>query len=408
MLVSPTTSTREPAPSSGRSAPPPDSLARRELVGATSTYTDLRSGSAAVSLGLSGKPREAAAVYEGKNVANRAKFLEVHQDVWAGKADRAAFGGRMVGLEREAVRAEQGFWMGSGHADGGGALEIEGRPAAEHYERWFGEVAEGKVVGVAKAGARREPVTHGDTKTAMLWPILFNQGGQCTDKNEAYSATQLDATSLAVSTMNADQLANGGQAVLTDDLMLNLFDAEKSRLDWKDRLGEPFGIGNQFGIGQVSKAIEMDVFKNHSGAIQAFQDGWNKAHPERPISAPDIKNWKKLAKDPIWGPFFATAGLQTKIDGSEKPGRTQEDAVNFGVAKYHGNANVLIDAQDTVSDLINWAPVAAEVKKKNPDWIDYVNEVVGPRNSTECTPPWIQPISPFIASKSGAAPRASS
>ena len=145
MLVS--TSTRSVPLAVGGA--PPRALAERALVGATSTYTDLRTGRAEVSLGLSGKERDAAGVYEAKNVANREKFLAVHEDVWAGKADRAAFGHRMEGLEREAVQAEQGFWMGSGHADGGGALEIEGRPAAEHYERWFGEVSEGGGVGVA-------------------------------------------------------------------------------------------------------------------------------------------------------------------------------------------------------------------------------------------------------------------
>lgn len=212
---------------------------------------------------------------------------------------------------------------------------------------------------------------------------------RCTNANDKYSPQEISALTLATQTMNADQLSKGQNAVLSTEMMLNLYDAEdKRRTFWGDDVGEFFGAASSYGNGQLTEPMMKDVMTKCGPQMQQFIAQWNKANPNSPISTPDLKNWKNLAEDEVWGAFFTSAGLQLKIDASEKEGRSQEDATRFGIGKYHGGQNMLSEVQKKVGDEVNWAPVGSHLERgteAQQDMNQYIEEVMQPRQPIECT-----------------------
>ena len=232
-------------------------------------------------------------------------------------------------------------------------------------------------------------------KTALgcFLPIFYVppefQTPTCKNANDKYSKQEIAALTMATQTMNADQLQKGQNAVLSTDMMLNLFDAEDERRTfWGDDVGEFLGVASSYGHGQLTEAMMQDVVKNCGPQMEQFIASWNEQNPDNPISTPDLKNWKSLAEDEVWGAFFSTAGLQMKIDSSEKEGRSQEDATRFGIGKYHGGFNMLSEAQKSVDDTTNWSPVEDALKNgtdEQKDMVHYIDQVMQPRSPIECT-----------------------
>ncbi len=184
-----------------------------------------------------------------------------------------------------------------------------------------------------------------------------------------------------------------GQAIvrsqLTPDIINRLYAAEKKRLSWYEAIGID---GKSIGRGQLTQLAYTDVKspKHFQGALntcltQVFISNLLK---NAPFSFTSQFNWQTYALNiPLnYSDIYRTPALEdlvvagyvaVKIKAATKSGRSAIDTARFAIAVYHGMRPSLVNAQSTVNDTINWAPVAAElIKQGQSDQVAYVNEVI--------------------------------
>ena len=75
--------------------------------------------------------------------------------------------------------------------------------------------------------------------------------------------------------------------------------------------------------------------------------------------------------------FLVDSYLALRINIATKPGRSPKDVARFAVAVYHGMYPMVSSAQRSVSNIIEWSPVEAElIKRGYQDEVNYINEIV--------------------------------
>ena len=176
---------------------------------------------------------------------------------------------------------------------------------------------------------------------------------------------------------------------LTPRLIARIYSAENRRLSILER----FSIdGSTIGRGQLGQPAYMDVinprgFKNDfetyinrvfipellKSEFTTHQHYWDFITYKTKIK-PSYNNVYKNFK---LEDFIVTAYLAIRIRAAEKASRSTMDTVRIAVALYHGMRGMVVSAQKSVGDDINWSPVEAELKRQGyTDAVDYVNEVV--------------------------------
>lgn len=83
-------------------------------------------------------------------------------------------------------------------------------------------------------------------------------------------------------------------------------------------------------------------------------------------------------KDPDMEDFATAAYLALKVRESHKTGRSPDDALKFGIGKYHGAFAMLSKAQKKTGDKTNFSPVAEVLQSGasvQGDLLNYINEV---------------------------------
>ncbi len=176
---------------------------------------------------------------------------------------------------------------------------------------------------------------------------------------------------------------------LTSGLIARIYSAENKRLSILERVGID---GSTIGRGQLGQPAYMDVI-NPSGFKSDFETYINRMFiPELLKSeftthqhywdfitykAKVQPSYSNVYKDFRLEDFVVTAYLAIRIRAANKAGRSTVDTVRFAVALYHGMRGMVVSAQKTVGDDINWSLVEAELKRQGyADEVDYVNEIV--------------------------------
>jgi len=80
--------------------------------------------------------------------------------------------------------------------------------------------------------------------------------------------------------------------------------------------------------------------------------------------------------------FYTAAYLALQVEGAQKPGRSPDDALKFGIGKHHGAFNILSAAQEQVKDEVGFAAVATALSAgtaAEADVVAYINQVVAMR-----------------------------
>jgi hypothetical protein len=188
------------------------------------------------------------------------------------------------------------------------------------------------------------------------------------------------------------------QSQLTPGLVTRIYVAEKKRLDCFERLGFD---GSTVGRGQLGQPAYMDVKKpvHFKTALETCLTRvflarlLNSSQPSgASVLGFDMKNYRvkiPVYYSSVWHDgllktdfrpledFVVAAYLAIRITAATKSGRSSKDTARFAVALYHGMRDMVVAAQTSVKDKINWVPVEAELLKKGyTDAVAYVKEVV--------------------------------
>lgn len=179
------------------------------------------------------------------------------------------------------------------------------------------------------------------------------------------------------------------QSQLTPKLVSNIYAAENKRLSLLEKVGID---GSTVGRGQLGQNAYTDVKspQHFKTALETclslvFLSKMLNNAPMRPMIDLDFKTYKikipgsyvTILPYPPVEDFVVAAYLAIRITAATKAGRSALDATRFAVAVYHGMYPMVAAAQKTVKDVINWAPVEAELLKQgHKDEVAYVNEVV--------------------------------
>jgi hypothetical protein len=179
------------------------------------------------------------------------------------------------------------------------------------------------------------------------------------------------------------------QTELTPDLVTRIYAAENKRLSWYERIGVD---GDTIGRGQLGQLAYTDVntgFKNELEyciatvyLVKELNDDFARPDPSLVFDFTTYKprvpgNYSMVWRQEEFEDFVVAAYLALRMISSTKPGRSSKDTARFAVAMYHGMRTMVVAAQASVKDEVNWAPVEAQLKSQGKtDEVDYVNEVV--------------------------------
>ena len=180
------------------------------------------------------------------------------------------------------------------------------------------------------------------------------------------------------------------QTQLSAGLVARIYAAEKKRLSVLEKVGFD---GSTVGRGQLGQPAYNDVksprhFKapleecmtrvilakalsKHArpGAVLGFDMTTYKLRV--------TEHYSNVWRDPVLEDFVVAAYLAIRIRAATKSGRSAKDTARFAVALYHGMRKMVVAAQNTTGDTVNWKPVEAELKSQgHTDAVAYVNEVV--------------------------------
>lgn len=89
------------------------------------------------------------------------------------------------------------------------------------------------------------------------------------------------------------------------------------------------------------------------------------------------EQYSSIWRNPPLEDFVVAAYLAIRITAATQVGRSTKDVTRFAVALYHGMRDMVVAAQFAINNLIDWAPVEAELLKQGyTDHVAYVHEVV--------------------------------
>ena len=178
---------------------------------------------------------------------------------------------------------------------------------------------------------------------------------------------------------------------LTPSLVTRIYASERKRLSRLERIGVD---GNTVGRGQLSQAAYTDV-KSAAHFKTTWEEYLTRIYLANALSQHDglpyqavgfeMKTYSLIVpsqygvvwRDPAQEDFVVAAYVAIRMKAATKPGRSSKDTARFAIALYHGMRSMVVKAQNTVNDTINWQPVEAELLRKGySDEVDYVNEVV--------------------------------
>ena len=181
------------------------------------------------------------------------------------------------------------------------------------------------------------------------------------------------------------------QTFLTVDLVNRVYAAESKRLAWYEHVVD----GSTIGRGQLGEAAYTDVKDDsrlkHAWAtclmhVRLSQKLKNPKAVDYTVFVFDMENYTVkipafyrnfVYKDEALEDFVVAGYLALKMVQSTKAGRSAKDAARIAVALYHGMRPMVVKAQTAAGDLINWAPVEAELLAQgHTDEVAYVNEIV--------------------------------
>lgn len=200
----------------------------------------------------------------------------------------------------------------------------------------------------------------------------------------ALSPNQCDRKVVAIEILKASsQLDVNTIGVLQPSLIQGIIQAEASRMSWGEKY---FYDGGGVGPGQMYKPAYTDVHNNFSTELNQFVSHLN-SNCGYQLKLADKEDFKDDLKHAVLADFYIAAYLALRIKASQRPGRTAQDALKYGIAIYYGARQTVVDAQKAAApaDFANKKPIpwstlethaktANDVKLK--DVIKYVTTVV--------------------------------
>jgi len=226
---------------------------------------------------------------------------------------------------------------------------------------------------------------------AMLPPRIFSSNDKAA-LTKLRTNTQFqpvtDNLELAVNLI-ARARPNSDFTQLTSELVTRIYAAEKKRLSWYENIGIE---GSTIGRGQLGQDAYTDVIDpvNFRNAFEEYinrlfipellkdeftthQHYWDFNSYKAQIQA----SYSNVYRNNKLEDFVVAAYLGIRINAANRRGRSVTDTLRFAVALYHGMRVMVVNAQNAVSDQINWSPVEVELRRQgHTDEVDYVNEVV--------------------------------
>ena len=163
---------------------------------------------------------------------------------------------------------------------------------------------------------------------------------------------------------------------LNPGLIRGIYREEEKRLTILERLGID---GEKVGRGQIGGDAYQDVNDMLGEEFKIYSDLINekrKVSGENPIVI--TKNHKEDLKDADVEDFATAAYLVLRTRVSQRPDRTPEDALKFGIGKYHGGFDMLVEAQNKTDQEANFSPIEEVLKSgtsAQKDFLNYINEI---------------------------------
>ncbi|WP_087017135.1 hypothetical protein [Thaumasiovibrio subtropicus] len=176
------------------------------------------------------------------------------------------------------------------------------------------------------------------------------------------------------------------QSHLSAKLVKGIYRVEDQRLSFLERMGID---GKTVGRGQLGQSAFTDVtspnylkspFEQYAKCYFIAKQLNNPLQRVAQINMPPYSvtvpsNYSVVYPETSLEDFVVAGYLAIRIHKATKQGRTPEDTLKFAVALYHGMYKTVVSIQQQVNDIVNWAPIEAELINQNrQDAVDYINE----------------------------------
>lgn len=146
---------------------------------------------------------------------------------------------------------------------------------------------------------------------------------------------------------SSPKLTPATKQVLRPALVGAIEEAEATRMSWIERY---VWDGGGKGPGQMYEPAFVEVKRKLGAELEAYlvgslAEGGSGAAPatRAALRFPDAVTTSSLA------PFFIAGYLALMVDQAQKPGRSPEDALAFGIGRYYGAYASLKEAQDALA-----------------------------------------------------------
>ncbi len=178
-------------------------------------------------------------------------------------------------------------------------------------------------------------------------------------------------------------------AQVTPAFINRIYIAENKRLSRLERMGFD---GSTIGRGQLGQPAYTDVI-SPSGFKGIFEEYINRVfipellkteftthqhHWNFGAYSTNIQpGYSSIYRNKKLEDFVVTAYMAIRINSATKASRSVKDTAKFAVALYHGMRNMVVAAQKSTGNNIDWSPIEVTLRNQgHTDEADYVNEVV--------------------------------
>ncbi|MBK8480256.1 MAG: hypothetical protein IPL40_03635 [Proteobacteria bacterium] len=153
--------------------------------------------------------------------------------------------------------------------------------------------------------------------------------------------------------MSSKRLKPPTKEVLRPALIAAIEQAEATRMSLFERY---IWDGGGQGPGQMYEPAFVEVRRAFAPELEAYlvvalatPGGGGGVAAGRSAPSPAALKFQPAVTDPTLAPFFIAGYLALMIDRAQKPGRSAEDALQFGIGRYYGAFQSLKEAQDQLA-----------------------------------------------------------
>lgn len=167
-------------------------------------------------------------------------------------------------------------------------------------------------------------------------------------------ASPIDGKAEAVAVLKgSSNLGAQTKKHMSEDLINGVIAAERNEMSFDEMVWEGMGMevgAGGLGPGQMYEAAHTDVVTMLPKELQAFIDAVNARLSSQGESKIALgSKWKANVKEPRLANFFILGSLALCVDRAQKPGRSDSDALRYGIVRYHGAFPVVTRIQQKVA-----------------------------------------------------------